>query len=85
MSRTAYAQDAVSFSHHALWLGIEAVTVRCLRAAESPTKIRRILRRDIDVWRTLFHPHIYSFISVLLPRHGAFGLVMPLVQHGTVI
>ncbi|KAG8775395.1 hypothetical protein FRC12_001512 [Ceratobasidium sp. 428] len=85
MSRTAYAQDAVSFSHHALWLGTKAVTVRCLRAAESPTKIRRRLRRDIDVWRTLFHPHIHSFISVVLPRHGAFGLVMPLVQHGTVI
>ncbi|KAG9086253.1 hypothetical protein FRC06_003205 [Ceratobasidium sp. 370] len=85
MSRTAYAQDAVSFSHHALWLGAKPVTVRCLRAAESPTKIRRRLRRDIDVWRTLFHPHIHPFISVVLPRHGAFGLVMPFVQQGSVI
>ncbi|KAG8736620.1 hypothetical protein FRC10_009127 [Ceratobasidium sp. 414] len=103
MSRTAYAQDAVSFSQyvlvslggsiggindvnsHALWLGAKPVTVRCLRAAESPTKIRRRLRRDIDVWRTLFHRHIHPFISVVLPRHGAFGLVMPFVQHGSVI
>ncbi|QRV80657.1 Tyrosine kinase catalytic domain protein [Ceratobasidium sp. AG-Ba] len=85
ISRTAISQDAFSFSHHAMWLGSKAVIVRYLRASASPTKIRRRLKKDIDVWRTLFHPHIHSFISVVLPRHGAFGLVMPLVQHGSVI
>ncbi|KAF8601176.1 kinase-like protein [Ceratobasidium sp. AG-I] len=43
------------------------------------------LKKDIDTWRTLFHPHIHPFCSVVLPRHGAFGLVMPLVQHGSVV
>lgn len=90
-------------SSHALWLSTKPVTVRCLRAAESPTRIRRVrlihicihnnltvppaqrLKKDIDTWRTLFHPNIHPFCSVVLPRHGAFGLVMPLVQRGSVV
>ncbi|CAE6501117.1 unnamed protein product [Rhizoctonia solani] len=43
------------------------------------------LKRDIDTWRTLFHPNIHTFISCVIPRHGAFGLVMPIEGNGNVI
>ncbi|KAF8753700.1 Protein tyrosine kinase [Rhizoctonia solani] len=77
VGKTPVGQDAVSFTHTATWLGIQPVTIRYLRAVESPSRIRRRLRRDIDTWRTLFHPNVHMFISCVMPRHGAFGLVMP--------
>ncbi|CAE6483281.1 unnamed protein product [Rhizoctonia solani] len=85
VGKTPIGQDAVSFTHTAIWLGVQPVAIRYLRAVESPSRIRKRLRRDIDTWRTLFHPNIHTFISCVIPRHGAFGLVMPIAEQGNVI
>ncbi|CCO33214.1 hypothetical protein BN14_07287 [Rhizoctonia solani AG-1 IB] len=50
VGKTPVGQDAVSFTHTATWLGIQPVTIRYLRSVESPSRIRRRLRRDIDTW-----------------------------------
>ncbi|KAG8687038.1 hypothetical protein FRC11_007906 [Ceratobasidium sp. 423] len=85
VGKTPIGQDAVSFTHTAVWLGVQPVAIRYLRAVESPSRIRKRLRRDIDTWRTLFHPNVHTFISCVIPRHGAFGLVMPIAGQGNVI
>ncbi|CAE6496698.1 unnamed protein product [Rhizoctonia solani] len=85
VGKTPIGQDAISFTHTALWLGVQPVAIRYLRAVESPSRIRKRLKRDIDTWRTLFHPNIHTFISCVIPRHGAFGLVMPILGNGNVI
>ncbi|CAE6471426.1 unnamed protein product [Rhizoctonia solani] len=85
VGKTPVGQDAVSFTHTATWLGLQPVTIRYLRAVESPSRIRKRIRREIDTWRTLFHPNVHMFISCVMPRHGAFGLVMPIAGRGNVI
>ncbi|KDN36824.1 hypothetical protein RSAG8_10606, partial [Rhizoctonia solani AG-8 WAC10335] len=94
VGKSPIGQDAVSFTQAgvevvrestAMWLGVQPVAIRYLRAVESPSRIRKRLKRDIDTWRTLFHPNIHTFISCVIPRHGAFGLVVPILRNGNVI
>ncbi|CAE6477391.1 unnamed protein product [Rhizoctonia solani] len=85
VGKTPIERDAVSFTHTGIWLGIQPVAIRYLRAVASPGWVRRRLRRDIDTWQALFHPNIHTFISCVTPRHGAFGLVMPIAEQGNVI
>ncbi|KAJ1302924.1 hypothetical protein OPQ81_003222 [Rhizoctonia solani] len=85
VGKTPIGQDAISFTHTATWLSVQPVAIRYLRAVESPSRIRKRLKRDIDTWRTLFHPNVHTFISCVIPRRGAFGLVMPIPEQGNVI
>ncbi|CAE6484553.1 unnamed protein product [Rhizoctonia solani] len=62
------------------------ITNEISRVGKSPIAQDAIsFTQDIDTWRTLFHPNIHTFISCVIPRHGAFGLVMPIPGNGSVI
>ncbi|CUA73606.1 putative serine/threonine-protein kinase DDB_G0267514 [Dictyostelium discoideum] [Rhizoctonia solani] len=62
------------------------ITNEISRVGKSPIAQDAIsFTQDIDTWRTLFHPNIHTFISCVIPRHGAFGLVMPIPENGSVI